>query len=431
MKKNRFFITGILSALIISCVPNDPDNPTLEGSGNNLINGWALTYYEDTTMPFTFINNEGDKAAAIDNDQNGVLDGVYLESGEESVLLDYDEVTRLPKQLITSDGDIIIYNYKENLTKLDLALIRGPEEVKYVRDIEIDSQDHLFDLNSTGLIGKGTKKNVDDMDKVIEGFSMAGKVVSFAISKTGCILSVTAAIATGGIAVPAAVISCTSFALSFADLTATLISQNGTEVDSAIFLGLGLQSLNFDLAGCAIGDIGACSTAAFTILDNSIKLFRDTEGSNQSIINSAIGALSTGFGQVKVTLTWASIADLDLWVTEPNGTKIYFENTNSSTGGYLDVDDTDGFGPENIFWRDNAPTGTYLVQVHNYASNGALSSFYTVQTEINGLVNVFTGSISAENQANSITQFTIGAGKEVSSTSLSDNQILKTRTLKK
>ncbi|HET8621203.1 MAG TPA: DUF6777 domain-containing protein, partial [Acidimicrobiales bacterium] len=80
----------------------------------------------------------------------------------------------------------------------------------------------------------------------------------------------------------------------------------------------------------------------------------------------------TGTGDVQVTLSWASDSDLDLHVTEPDGTEIDYINTGpTSTGGELDVDsnincDNDG-GVENVFWPvGEAPSGSYAVSVEGF-----------------------------------------------------------------
>lgn len=71
----------------------------------------------------------------------------------------------------------------------------------------------------------------------------------------------------------------------------------------------------------------------------------------------------------RVTLTWdTSGTDVDLWVTDPSGIKCYYDNDQTASGLYLDVDNTDGFGPENIT-NQSPPPGAYLVQVHYYDDN--------------------------------------------------------------
>ena len=83
----------------------------------------------------------------------------------------------------------------------------------------------------------------------------------------------------------------------------------------------------------------------------------------------------TGF---RVTLTWdTGGTDVDLWVTDPFGTKCYYAHAyNSESGLGLDVDDTDGYGPENIS-SDTPPPGAYLVQVHYYSDHDSENAIGT------------------------------------------------------
>ncbi len=37
---------------------------------------------------------------------------------------------------------------------------------------------------------------------------------------------------------------------------------------------------------------------------------------------------------------------MDLWVTGPDGEKVFYSNQRGKAGGTLDVDVTDGYGPE-------------------------------------------------------------------------------------
>ena len=55
-------------------------------------------------------------------------------------------------------------------------------------------------------------------------------------------------------------------------------------------------------------------------------------------------------GDPQFTLIWDTDADLDLHVIEPGGKEIYWEEPKGKQGGELDVDNTKGFGPENIYW---------------------------------------------------------------------------------
>ena len=76
-------------------------------------------------------------------------------------------------------------------------------------------------------------------------------------------------------------------------------------------------------------------------------------------------------GALKVTLLWNFHADIDLHVKQPNGKVIYYkEKKDTSTGGYLDVDNREGGdgAAENIFWNE-PPTGQYLVALNYYGKS--------------------------------------------------------------
>jgi len=69
------------------------------------------------------------------------------------------------------------------------------------------------------------------------------------------------------------------------------------------------------------------------------------------------------------TLTWdTSGTDVDFWITDPNGEKCYYAHRQTASGLALDVDDTNGYGPENITSASVIP-GDYLVQVHYYSDH--------------------------------------------------------------
>jgi uncharacterized protein YfaP (DUF2135 family) len=75
-----------------------------------------------------------------------------------------------------------------------------------------------------------------------------------------------------------------------------------------------------------------------------------------------------GTGAVQVTLRWEGAADLDLHVVDPFGDAIWFNNTQSPSGGLLDVDANADCSElmvnpvENIFWPVGmAPEGEYQV----------------------------------------------------------------------
>lgn len=73
-------------------------------------------------------------------------------------------------------------------------------------------------------------------------------------------------------------------------------------------------------------------------------------------------------GNLKVTLLWSFQGDIDLFVKQPNGKTIFFrDKRDSTTGGFLDVDNRNGGegSAENIFW-ENPPKGVYRVSLLYY-----------------------------------------------------------------
>ena len=80
-----------------------------------------------------------------------------------------------------------------------------------------------------------------------------------------------------------------------------------------------------------------------------------------------------GTGELRVSLSWNYVSDLDLYVETPAGDLISFENRDAG-GGVLDVDDCVGgecldnsmTHVENIFFPMQPPVGEYRVWVNNF-----------------------------------------------------------------
>jgi hypothetical protein len=109
-----------------------------------------------------------------------------------------------------------------------------------------------------------------------------------------------------------------------------------------------------------------------------------------------------GTGDVQLTLTWASDADLDLAVTEPDGTQIWYSAKGpTATGGQLDVDsnigcENDG-SVENIFWPPgDAPSGTYTVTVTGFSVDGCGGGDFSLDITVAGEVSTETGSVAED-----------------------------------
>ncbi len=64
-----------------------------------------------------------------------------------------------------------------------------------------------------------------------------------------------------------------------------------------------------------------------------------------------IRGVSVKVGDPQFTLIWNTDGvNLDLHVLEPGGKEIYWEDPKGVKGGELDVNNTKGFGPENVYW---------------------------------------------------------------------------------
>ena len=116
-------------------------------------------------------------------------------------------------------------------------------------------------------------------------------------------------------------------------------------------------------------------------------------------IQLAEGILSTGYGDIQITLTWDTVGDVDLHVIDPFGEEIFYAHKRSSSGGWLDADNTQGYGPENVFWeRGDAPPGEYQVDVEYYEGNRMAN--YQVSVIVGSSVKVYEGSLHPNERVN-------------------------------
>jgi uncharacterized protein YfaP (DUF2135 family) len=70
---------------------------------------------------------------------------------------------------------------------------------------------------------------------------------------------------------------------------------------------------------------------------------------------------------MKLVLVWdTDQTDMDLWVTGPDGEKVFYGNKTGKAGGQLDIDVTNGYGPE-TFTHAAPQAGTWQIQVQNFS----------------------------------------------------------------
>lgn len=80
---------------------------------------------------------------------------------------------------------------------------------------------------------------------------------------------------------------------------------------------------------------------------------------------------------LRAVLSWDSDnTDIDLWVTDPNGEKVYFAHPQSYQGGRISRDFTGGYGPEEFSLKLAKP-GRYEVRAQFYGHRQQIISPYT------------------------------------------------------
>jgi hypothetical protein len=106
----------------------------------------------------------------------------------------------------------------------------------------------------------------------------------------------------------------------------------------------------------------------------------------------------SGIGDVKITLSFDRLHDLDLHVIEPSGDQIFYQRPGSTIGGQLDLDSGANCMPspsnsENVFWPPGgAPAGEYRVSVQNYQQCSPGEIKFTVRIAYDDVVKTFDGS---------------------------------------
>ncbi|MES2444593.1 MAG: VIT domain-containing protein [Pseudomonadota bacterium] len=89
----------------------------------------------------------------------------------------------------------------------------------------------------------------------------------------------------------------------------------------------------------------------------------EAAGGSWTLDRRLTGLLDT---DVRIVIEWtADDADIDLWVDEPNGERVYYGDQQSSAGGQISNDMTDGYGPEEYAIRRARP-GPYSVRINGY-----------------------------------------------------------------
>jgi hypothetical protein len=307
------------------------------------------------------------------DEENSLPKSVFFHSsknGKEKEYVIFFDAQGLPRKVITDHYIFLFDNFNGN--KVDLGILSPEGEIQIVREIQTD---FVWPTSS-----KGTQSRAD----VIR---WTGRI----IAAIPCITSGAAAFITGGAAIPLALWTCGNYFLSMA---------NNFFDDADVENGFTEFVDRYHLAGtiytCADPNISSCLVIfAQEGLDSYADYIEEMD-EREELIRTVEASLGAGYGDVQVTLTWDNESDLDLHVIDPLGEEIFWLYPGSTSGGILDYDDVDGYGPENVYWpKSQAPSGTYQVFVYDYFwENKPQSAKYVVLITAFGKIKKFTGTIA-------------------------------------
>ena len=305
----------------------------------------------------------------------------YEDNEEYSIFF---KSTGLPDKVVVNNYIFIFDNF--NGTKVDIGVLYPNGEIEIIREVESG-------INWDELLLKHDQSTEAWSDVVRWTGRIAGGIP--------CALSVAATVATAGSGWPLAAWTCGNYLLGLSASIANDYGVNNGFTDFVDTYSMASTSLS-----CSSGNAIACLSGIASLTYNAWADDLEEIEERHDEIQVVASALEYGYGDVQVTLTWDNTSDLDLWVTDPFGEKIYYAHPYSESGGQLDVDDINGYGPENIFWPAGAaPNGTYLVQVDYYSGSG--TAHYTILIQAFGETNQYQGLLQP-NQTVDVANFSSG-----------------------
>ena len=362
------------------------------------ISGYSLLTTDDAHMPYVLNNEDGQEVWFKSVSGSTVIDEINFKSSDGGLTIVSLDNRGVPSMI--NDG-VNIYLI-ENVTdvSMDVAIINQAKEIDTWRDVEI-----------YGLLDARIR-SVDVFANALHSLKNAHEVISTITGLVSCASAPVNVFAVAGCA--SALFNFTSEVYDFLDANNQLGDNRFVEFfeelrasSEAFFDVYGVSS---EIADCLSpiahsNRVTACVGTFLTLGTNAIDLAREFVSENQDLIDLARGSLNSGDGSIKVTLTWDNEADLDLHIFDPNGHEIFFGNREVSSGGFLDVDDINGFGPENIFWEE-AVNGQFVVYVNYYS--GSSRANYSVRVQSGEYTKVYHGSLFGSGDTDQVVSFIYG-----------------------
>ena len=94
-------------------------------------------------------------------------------------------------------------------------------------------------------------------------------------------------------------------------------------------------------------------------------------------------------GDIQLSLIWHNRNDLDLHCIEPSGTKIYYANKKSPSGGWLDVDRSSGANAQRPSHQHHRRPGAGLGDAHQRGIDDRTPHSAQARLNINGALSSF------------------------------------------
>lgn len=384
MNKRISLLPIFFGALMLSCSnDNEPETPICptQAITNNLIIGVDET--PGSSAEFQIYDLIQDEVATLNISSTGVFEDItYLCENGDIGAIKFNE-NGLIETIIEGDMVLSFANYEGNT--VDVAFTRG-EEVGILQDIEVDTNWDTY-IQECEAYRLNKRSFVMDLDKSLSQLSRNANIISD-MCKDGVetVLSkIDKALQQYGLALPN--IKTEGVIKEVLTSVDIYLAEHGYETDFAQYS----EVVDGTIQGAedaydTVMDVvkkGALGTYKVLLnlglnyddykkfIEEQVYKFAIILDEHSEDISLGQGSLKSGYGTLKVTLTWGFYADVDLHATEPNGTHIYYaDKVSSETGGWLDVDNRKGGNGaiENIYW-ESPEEGTYTIKVNYYGSS--------------------------------------------------------------
>ena len=369
MKLNVLKYLLIFSLILVGCKKKDPKPELPELSVVDISQESDWDYWVVGKSDYYFLKTE-----------NSLPQTVLFHSSEAnkdySIFFTNDG---LPEK-VAVDGFIFLFK-NFNGTKADVGIINPNGDIEILRELDTG-----YDWSNLTL------KSANSITEWSDVIRWTGR----AVGAVPCVLSVVAAVNSAGVLAPWALWSCGNYVLKLSGDIAKneLDIHNGFTdfVDFYSYTTLGDNCTDPDPTSC----IARLAAKGLSLAADELE---EIENQRAEDVQTTMGALNYGYGDVQITLVWDNDADLDLHVYDPSDEEIWWKNTYSYTGGILDVDDINGYGPENVYWpKGEAPSGSYKVYLRYYVWDNEpwrpYTSNYAILINAFGRVKKYSGSIS-------------------------------------